>query len=423
MLRHFEGKLSPTIVALVGRYGSAIVMFMIFVVLTRRLSNHEFGVFVVAFGIAATMFYFAGFGAPDGAVRVVVEALALNDISRAAGAVGSLLKAGWVTVAVWLALAVAAFLLRGKNSPVPFVFAWIASWSLLFTVAQGLLALGRERAGSLFFYAAGSWSMVVTVLPYTVLVSVPNSEGAIAAAALGCGGASLIGLAMLRREQRQLEFSGVPRNVLITELCTVGFPFAATRVVTMAFLWSVTWAIAMFQGPAAAGIVGTTMQVAAAIGAPLAAFRFVIRPKLVRLWTLQDMAALKTMSVRVSVYASGGAVVAMLAATLLGQTFLSFFFGSSFSTAGPILLFGLIALLGDAITGVADDIMRVANRANRVLLVQVTLIVMVVPAIFILARTGVLPAIAAFACYSFIFGGAMLLWSAKMLQPTSNPEA
>jgi hypothetical protein len=101
-------------------------------------------------------------------------------------------------------------------------------------------------------------------------------------------------------------------------LCKIGLPFAATRIVTLAFGWSVAWAIAFHHGPAIGGVVGTVMQIATAVGAPLAAFRFVIRPKLVQLWALRDRAALQQLSIQVSLVAVGFVVLTTLLASHRG---------------------------------------------------------------------------------------------------------
>jgi O-antigen/teichoic acid export membrane protein len=401
--------------ALAGRYLSVLLVFLMLVLLARRLPPDEYGVFVLAFGVTATGSYFSGFGAPDGAVRIIAEARATNDLMKVAGAADGLLKAAGATVALALMASGAALAMFGSNSFVPFLCIWIGNWSFLFAMAMGLLALGNEKAGSLFFYAAGSASMVFTVLPYVLLATSPSGIGAITLAAIGYGCAGLIALALFLRTQAELAVAPRILRASVWELCRTGLPFAATRIVTLGFSWCVAWAVAIHRGPASAGVVGTLMQLATAIGAPLAAFRFVMRPKLVELWVLQDKANLQKLNLWVSLNAAAGAVAAILVANIIGQPLLDFFFGENFQAALPILLLAMVGLVGECLTGIADEVVRVANRANRVLMLQIGLMSSIAPLIYVLAKIGPLAAIGAYVVYSFSFATVMLFWSIRLL--------
>jgi O-antigen/teichoic acid export membrane protein len=404
----------PAVTALAGRYFSVASVFLVLVILAKRLPTHDYGVFVIAFGVAATSSYFSGLGAPDGAVRLIAEARTLNNSELASAATNGLLKAALATLLVAVSAAGMSMTVHDLPSFIPYVCLWIGCWTFLFAMAMGLLALGKERTGSLFFYAAGSSSMMLTVVPYALLAPTPNSAGAIAAAAIGNGCVGLAALSMYFRARTEFELP-CSRRFLVGELCKIGLPFAATRIVTLAFSWSIAWAVAFHHGPATGGVVGTIMQIATGVGAPLAAFRFVIRPRLIQLWTLQDRAALQRLSIQVSVIAVVFVVLMLIIVGLVGQFALGLFFTQEFRAAYPLLLLALIGLLAEGATGIADEIVRIGDRAKSVLLLQTALMVGMLPVIFLLARHSASGAVAAYVCYSLIFAGIMLQWATRLL--------
>ena len=406
--------LVPAITALAGRYLSVLLVFLVLIILAKRLPAYDYGVFVLAFGAAATGSYLSGFGAPDGAVRIIAEARVLGNSELASAAANGLLKAAFVTVFVAASAAGVSMIVHDLPPFIPFLCLWIGCWAFLFAMAMGLLALGNDRAGSLFFYAGGSSSMMLTVVPYALFMPSANSDGAIVAAVIGNGCMGLAALGMYLRAQSELKLPSSDRS-LVGELCKIGLPFAATRIVTLAFGWSVAWAIAFHHGPAIGGVVGTVMQIATAVGAPLAAFRFVIRPKLVQLWALRDRAALQQLSIQVSLVAVGFVVLTTILASLFGQFALGLFFTEEFRAAYPLLLLALIGLLGEGATGIADEVVRVGNRAKSVLLLQTAMMIGMLPIIFALARQSASAAIAAYVCYSLIFAAAMLQWATRLL--------
>jgi len=79
------------------------------------------------------------------------------------------------------------------------------------------------------------------------------------------------------------------------------------------------------------------------------------------------------------------------------------------------LLLALIGLLGEGATGIADEVVRVGNRAKSVLLLQTAMMIGMLPIIFALARQSASAAIAAYVCYSLIFAAAMLQWATRLL--------
>ena len=206
--------LVPAITALAGRYLSVLLVFLVLIILAKRLPAHDYGVFVLAFGAAATSSYFSGFGAPDGAVRIIAEARALNNMELASAAANGLLKAAYVTALIAASAAGVSLTIYGLPPFVPYLCLWIGCWAFLFAMAMGLLALGKERAGSLFFYASGSSSMMLTVVPYALFIPSANSGGAIAAAAIGYGCMGLAALGMYLRAQSELGFSGIGRSTV-----------------------------------------------------------------------------------------------------------------------------------------------------------------------------------------------------------------
>lgn len=402
---------APVLVTIAGRYGSILVVFAVLAILARRLPLADYGEFVLAYGVAATLYFLSGLGVPDGGVRVAAEALARGERARAAGAVRGILVSGLLSLGAAVAIAVVMALVPGRGV-VAATALWAGTWALLFAAAQALLALGRTRAAGLFFYAAGGASMLVTVVPYALLASSPGASGAILCAALGYGLAAGVGALLAAISARPL---GPAEPSGLGFLAGTGLPFAATRVVQTALVWSAPWAIGFFHGAAEAGLVGTALRVAAAVGAALSALRFALRPTLIRLYARGEHERLARLLRRVGAAAfliALGAAVFMLG---FGEALLALFFGDAFAAANIVLVLALVALAGEGMTGLSDDLVRVAHRAGKVLAAQVAFTACAIGLIIALSPLGTLPAMSAYVAYPYLFGAIMLFWSHRCL--------
>src|SRR5690606_18368246 len=120
-------------------------VFAVLAILARRLPLADYGEFVLAYGVAATLYFLSGLGIPDGGVRVAAEALARGERARAAGAVRGILVSGLLSLGAAVAIAVVMALVPGRGV-VAATALWAGTWALLFAAAQALLALGRTRA-------------------------------------------------------------------------------------------------------------------------------------------------------------------------------------------------------------------------------------------------------------------------------------
>lgn len=403
--------LAPALVTIAARYGSILIVFVVLAILARRLSLSDYGTFILSYGVAATLYFAAGLGVPDGGVRVAAEALARGDHERAAGAARGILLSGLASLLSAVTVA-AALALNPALQTAAAAALWAGAWAFLFTSSQALLALGRTRSAGLFFYAAGATSMLVTILPYALLARAPHAKGAILCAALGYGLAGLVGFLIALRHLRSL---GDAAPVPLAQLSVTGLPFAATRIVQTVLIWAVPWAIAVFHGAAEAGLVATALRVAGAFGAALSALRFVLRPALVRLHTLADHQALHHLLQRVSLAGSLLALSAAVLMLLIGGEVLEGLFGPAFAAAKPFLVLALVALAGEGMTGLADDFVRITHRAGRVLVLQVALTALSITAVLALAPLGPLPAMAAYTAYPFVFCIISILWARNCL--------
>jgi O-antigen/teichoic acid export membrane protein len=202
----------------------------------------------------------------------------------------------------------------------------------------------------------------------------------------------------------------------LAALASVGFPFALTRIVQATLLWSVPWATGVFQGPTQAGIVGTALRVAGALGAALAAVRFSTRPTLIEMNTLRRYEDLSRLLKLAGFGAATLALSGVIGAAVLGSTLLQTLFGTAFGDAKPILVLALIGLIGEGAMGLSDDFVRVSDQAGRVLTLQVALSLAFSVAAFSLAAIGPIPAMIAYVSYYFVFAFIMIRWASIELR-------
>lgn len=356
--------------AALTRYVSILAGFVQLVAMARALSAEDYGIYLLIFGAVSTLQGLFAFGVPEGALRKAAEALAVNDRSLAGSVIRSLFRVAILCgLGCMVTTAVAASFAGDRWATIWLAGLWLAGWGALSSFSQGLLGLGRAKAGTFYYYALGSIVTAVVTLP-AILVFDPSLQDLLV---LSSGSYALSALAvglLLHRERLGLPMGG---KVSILGLAKLGVPYATARVFQTAFLWSLAWSIGITQGVAQAGVIGTLTRLCSAVWAPFATLRFLYRPDLVQLYATHQHSDLHNRNYRLVAAALAVALVLIAVIAVSGDKVLPLILGSTFVGSTTYLLILLGGLVGEAAMGISDEIVRLSGHGHRLLQLQFTL--------------------------------------------------
>ncbi|ACB97407.1 Membrane protein involved in the export of O-antigen and teichoic acid-like protein (plasmid) [Beijerinckia indica subsp. indica ATCC 9039] len=359
---------------IIFRYASLVLQFVVMVFITRRLSQGDAGIYLQLFGIINATYVFVGFGIPDGIVKSVAHADALDRrheirplVRRAALATGS-------TSLVMLILGVtAAELFNGgygeDRSLIILAAIWWLCYGATFFAAQVLVALGESGKGAFFFYPAMNIALFGTSVPYLALATTPDIQATLVATIIGGLLCSVAALATAGFYYSTFPSSSEP--VSLRPAMRLGFSIGLSRVLQSSIHWIPVWGIGAFHGAAAAATLGTASRLNVAIAAVMAAIRFTIRPVIVRHAARNDWQEIAIESSKVATLATLVSFVALAGTLLLGPFAIGLIFGESYRASALLLAILLFGTLGECVGGPVDEILKMTSRANIVLAILI----------------------------------------------------
>jgi O-antigen/teichoic acid export membrane protein len=384
-----------------------VLQFGTLVVVSRRLSQHEVGIYYELFGLVTTTYFAAGLGLPDGLVKAVAHARAVGERT---GIRESILRAGVLSLFLTISLGAICVAVFWSRMPIHFVLltsGWWAAYGILFFCSQVLVALGHTEWGAFFFYPSSSIGLFITSVPYLLSTPYPNIKGTLWWTLVGavlCAAGSLVCMGVYLRRLTAEGKAGPLGPVF-----RLGFAICISRVLQTALYWIPVWGVGYWQGAGAGASMGTASRLNVAVAALMAAIRFTIRPQIVKNAALGNWSQIASQSRKIATMASCAALVAIAGTLVAGHWMIGLVFGSAYASSSVLVAILLIGTLGECVGGPVDEILKMSGKAGAVSCALVIACLVEATLIACLARFG---APAAAACQATVFVGMYiyLLW-------------
>ena len=359
------------------RYSSLILQFLVVLLVTRQLQQEEAGVYFEVFGIINATYFLFGAGLPDGLVRFVAHADAVEDraVIRSMIVRATIISVGLaaVTIVVGVAVSIVVKDALADRWVIVLTASWWLCYGVTFFTSQVLVATGRAALGAFFFYPAMNIALFVTSVPYLLFASQPELEQTLMAAVGGgvlCAGAAIVFATMAT-----LAYPSSTKRAPMQPVFRLGISIGLSRVLQSCLYWIPVWAVGLWHGPAAAALFAIASRLNVAIAAVMAAIRFTIRPTIVRLAAKDDWAGIGIEGRRTATVATAVSVTAILGTVTLGPMAIGLIFGEAYRGAAWILAVLMVGTLGECIGGAVDEILKMTGHAGLVLKILVATVV------------------------------------------------
>ncbi len=356
--------------AIFSRYCSALIQFLIIILVTRYFSAHDAGIYLQLLGVVSATYFLAGLGIPDGLVKSISSARANGDYES----VRPLIRKSFILTTQFSLIILSAGLFAGWVIGVnayylTFISIWWLCLGLIFYCAQALLALGSKSLGSFYFYPAANIFQLVFLGPY--LLASPQSDlyVSITLTVVAVALCAIMALLHLRREVEN--FSGIAAVVEWKPMLRLGFVICLSRTFQSCIFWLPVWMVGVFLGASEAGILAVASRLAVVVASAMAAVRFVVRPAIVAAEARGDWAEIERTGRLIATAATIGSIVALVISLVAGEYLIAWIFGESYRAAALLFSILLIGAIGESFGGPVDEILRMTGRSVLVLKVLI----------------------------------------------------
>ncbi|AKS35417.1 lipopolysaccharide biosynthesis protein [Mycolicibacterium goodii] len=405
------------------RYSGIVLQFVILLVLARRLDADDYGRYMLVLSAVLPTYFLLGFGISEAFVREAPKLVRHGDIRPAGPLAGATVLAAVAGAGIVAVLGFALARLWPGDvdvTVIAFMTSFFVANGLMFNAAQMLLGCGFQNLGAFFFYPAVNLSLALSAVPYVVVATHPTFGGvALATSAASLAVAALAVGVVLRRVKPNRPDLG-----LIRRMTRIGIRLSAARALYGLGLWLPTFIAGVVVSPVEAGYLGTAGRLAVAVGAVTAAVRFAVRPTIVRAAEQQDRDGIKSICGRLATVTLGIAGVALVISAVFGRPLIELAFGPDFAAAAPLLTILLIAVAIEAFAGPVDEVLKMTGHENWVLTIFGVVLPVMLVALLVAARHGVIAMAWVQVGYTLAIFGAMVAvvrWKWGMwLHPTTT---
>jgi O-antigen/teichoic acid export membrane protein len=402
------------IFAVAFRYTGIALQFAILLILARTLSPRDYGSYLFVLSAVLPTYFLLGLGASESFVREAPRRRVSGDreaVAKMAG--GVVLLTGGSAFVIGGASAVAIFVLvpDSQRALYWFMLVFFISNGVMFNGAQLLLGLGAEKMGAFFFYPALNVVLLISSVPYVTWVTRPTFEGVAIVTSVAAALASLIAVVAVFSRVR---LGWAPRSVLRI-LVADGLKLSAARLLYSVGLWLPTFLAGIFLSSTQAGYLGTAGRLAVAVAAVGAAFRFAVRPAIVRAFAGNDLLEIRRVCAQLASVTFGLAALALLASYLFGESLVAFAFGSDFKPVAPLLSILLIGVAAESFGGPIDEVLKMTGHENKVLLLFAIAIPLLSLSLVVSSGEGAKAMAVSQVLYVSVLFGAMTLAVRKLL--------
>lgn len=390
--------------SVLSRYLGMALTFATFSMIAHRFGSAGLGHYASALGVASTVCYAAGLGAHE-----TPRATATASLKEA---VGGAFAFSLLTIFVGLGLFVGILATPWLTGGAALLWTglWCAAWALNVTSALCLIALGSEKLGALFFYTAGavcSFSAICVLM----LSGVDDASSAIMTSACAYAAVAVAASAITLSRIAGVRLA-VFRPTLMTSLVTTGAPFAWARIVQTTALWLPVWIAGASMGPADAGVTSAVMRLAVAAMAAMAAIRLVFRRIMPSMLAAGHRKRLGLLASAVGTLTAGATLMGIVGVLLVGSQALGLVFGSGLAPYKWLLAWALVGTLIEAQFGLAEDMLRYAGHARRLILVQTmsVIVLAIALAVVAVAQLGIYGLITTYVAYVAFIQTVYAVW-------------
>lgn len=382
--------MSSLFVTVALRYSGLVLQFVLLALLARYLDPGDYGRYMLVLSAVLPTYFALGFGVSEAFVREAPQLLQREDrdglLGRLVGTTCAVAVVSALSVALIGGMALWLLPLDHQTGVVAaFAVALFIANGLMFNGAQILLGVGSETLGAFFFYPAVNLGLVITVIPYLILTDTPTFAGT----ALTTSVSALLSAA--------IAFAGVLGRVRLQKpklgeawrLASLGFRLSLARALYAAGIWLPTFVAGIVLTPLQAGSLGTAGRVAIAVGAVMAAFRFAVRPAIIRAFAAKDRHEIKRICGALSGVSLALACVALILSSLIGPQVLAIGFGHHYVSAAPLVTILLFGVVIEAYAGPVDEVLKMTGSEKAVLVIFAVAVPISTAGLLVAAHYGV----------------------------------
>lgn len=330
-------------------------------VLARVLAPSELGAYYLAASIVMVGTVVARMGLPRTATRLVAEAMARGEPSRARGAVRRVLRLGAASsaaAAVLAAVVVSRWLGAAFDSPVladvaVVVGLWLALEALRSTVAEAFRGFHELLYAALCGDPGRYVFNAVSVLAVALLAGRTTLDVVVAAATIATGAQLAIGVVALRRRVGRL---GHRLRVGRGAVLGVALPLMVVDVTGMVLNQAPLLVVGLYRPETDTAVFGAAFRVALLLAVPLSIVNAVIGPTIAHLNAQGRLAELEPVVRGAATLATVPMVAALAVLVAAGGPVLGLLFGD-FAPRGASVLavmsVGQVVMVGTGSCGIA----------------------------------------------------------------------
>lgn len=348
------------------RYIAMALQFIVVILLARRLTQNDAGMYFQIFGLVTTTYFLFGLGFPDGIVKYIAEA---NIKKQFGGLRTILLKSLAITILTALFFTIIIFFIfedKVNNWLIVLTCLWWAAYGIVFFSSQILVAAERPMLGAFFFYPLINIALFLTSVPYLIFSTSPTLEHTLELTVFGASLCAMIAAGFALSVYKT--FPKIPGQITLKHVLKLGIQISVSRVLQTAIYWLPVWGAGYYYSSASAASMGTASRLNIAVAAVMAAIRFTARPGIAQNAVAGNWQVIKENSTKVATLATLVTVAAIIGNVLLGPLIISLIFGEAYRSASYLLTVFLIGTLAECIGGTVDEVLKMTGYAQIVLI-------------------------------------------------------
>jgi O-antigen/teichoic acid export membrane protein len=326
------------------RSAAMLAIFGTNAIATRVLTPTDFGLYVLATTIVTTAAVFAHFGLPRTVVRLVAEALALDEPGRARGALRTInwlnLAGGFVVFAL-LAFGGGSFIahrlfhsaaLASLMLPIAI---WAAAEGIRFTVSEAFRGLHDIRLASVLGDPCRSVLLVLAFIGLYVFRRHTDLRTAIAWSLPASAITALLAGIFLWPKLGSLGSRVRPVSSMM--VIAISLPLTLADLTALVVNSGDNWVVGAFRSAQDVGVYGAAGRLVTMLSLPLFVMNGVVAPLIAELWVQGKKKQLEMMLRGATALASIPSVIGLLVVVVAGSQIMRVAYGHKYARGGHIL--------------------------------------------------------------------------------------
>jgi O-antigen/teichoic acid export membrane protein len=389
----------------------------------RLLGQNDAGLYVLATTIVTTAAIFAHFGLPRTVVRLVAEALALDEPGRARGAmrtVNWLNLAGGFAVFGLLAFGGGTLLAHRLFHSAPLaslmlpIAIWAAAEGVRFTWSEAFRGLHDIRLASLLGDPCRSVLMALGFAGLYVFRRHTDLRTAIAWSMAASAVTAFLAGAFLWPKVASL--GGRARRVNSSIVIAIALPLTLTDLTSMVVNSGDNWVVGAFRSTRDVALYGGAGRLVTMLSLPLFVMNGVVAPLIAELWVQGKKKQLEMMLRGATALASIPSAIGLIVVGLAGSQIMHIVYGPSYARGGHILAILAVGVFFGVTAGSCNFALVMTGHHRIVAVVAALTIIVTIGGEIVGAHLGGMNGIAIASSFATAFQNvALTLWAKKRL--------